>query len=151
MADPTRASRRDRARRNVGDIDDELKREMRERVGDDAAYAAPLRLRAAQPRAELRAAVEVMRPLRGWHLGHAAEQSRRWARAHKHEAVAANDHERRAAAQPSFFLRRLERKRLGIAAPARGARAHPWTQRAGRLLRRADGRAEVHDCLRKIA
>ena len=41
MADPTRAARRRRVRRNVGDVDDELEREMRERVGDDAAHAAP--------------------------------------------------------------------------------------------------------------
>src|SRR6516225_8785268 len=81
MADPTRASRRDRARGNVRDVDDELERKMRERVGDDAAHAAPLRPRAPQTWAKLRAAAEIMRPLRGRHLGHAAEQSRRWARA----------------------------------------------------------------------
>src|SRR5262249_57355778 len=99
-------------------------------VGDDAADAAPLRPHAPQTRAKLGAAVEVMRPLRGRHLGHAAEQSRWRARAHEHKAVATNDHERRAAAQPSFLLRRLDWKRFGIAASARGARAHPWTQRA---------------------
>src|SRR4029077_964564 len=134
MADPTRTPRRGRARGNVRDIDDEFEWKMRERVGDDAAHAAPLRPRAPQPRAELRAAVEIMRPLRGRHLGHAAEQSRRRARAHEHEAVAANDHECRPAAQASFLLRRLERKRLGIAATAGGAGAHPWTQRATRAL-----------------
>src|SRR5262249_58192414 len=100
---------------------------------------------------KLGAAVEIMRPLRGRHLGHAAEQSRWRARAHEHKAVATNDHERCPAPQPSFLLRRLDWKRFGIAASARGARGHPWTQRAGRLLRRADGRAEIHERLRKIA
>src|SRR5262249_8175840 len=104
MADPTRAARRRRVRRNVGDVDDELEREMREYMGDDAAHAAPRGPHAPQPRAELRAAVEIMRPLRGRNLGHAAEQSLWRARAHEHEAVAANDHERPPAAQPSSLL-----------------------------------------------
>src|SRR6516162_11807222 len=116
MAHPTRAARRRRVRGNVGDVDDELEREMREYMGDDAAHAAPLRPHAPQTRAKLRAAVEIMRPLRGRHLGHAAEQSRWRARAHEHKAVATNDHERGPAPQPSFLLRRLDWKRFWIAA-----------------------------------
>src|SRR5262245_21589117 len=97
MADPTRALRLGRLRRNFRDVDDELEREMRERVGDDAAHAAPLRPHAPQTRAKLGTAVEIMRPLRGRHLGYSAEQSRWRARAHEYEAVAANNHERRPA------------------------------------------------------
>ncbi len=58
MADPTRALWCDRVRGDVRDVDDELERKMRERVGDDAAHASPLRPRAPQPRAELRAALQ---------------------------------------------------------------------------------------------
>ena len=92
-----------------------------------------------------------MRPLRRRNLGHAAEQSLRWTRAHEHEAVATKDNKGSAAAQPSLPLRRLQRKRLRVAAPARGARAPPGAQRTSRCLRRADGRAEVHQRLREIA
>ncbi len=45
----------------------------------------------------------------------------------------------------------LRGKRLRIAAPPRRAIVHPGAERAGRLLRRADGGAEVHHRLREIA
>ena len=41
--DPARAGRRRRLRRNLGGIDDELQREMREPVGNDAWPAPPFR------------------------------------------------------------------------------------------------------------
>ncbi len=50
-----------------------------------------------------------------------------------------------------FPLRRLARKRLRIAAQPRRAIRHPGAERAGRLHRRADGGAEVHQRLREIA
>ena len=64
---------------------------------------------------------------------------------------ARSDDERRAVAHPAFDLRRLARKRLGVAARAGHASVHPGTDAAGRLLRRADRCAEVHHRLGEIA
>src|SRR6185437_14261644 len=65
--------------------------------------------------------------------------------------TAARHHEGRAAAQGPGFLRRLARKALLIAARETCAILVERTQHAGRLLRRADGRAQIHQCLRAIA
>ncbi len=75
--------------------------------------------------------VEVVRPLRCRHLGHAAEQALRRPRAHQHEPVGAPHHEGCAAAQPPFPLRRLERK----ASPDRRARAPRTAPSTGRARR----------------
>ena len=139
--------------RHRGDIDGKLQREMREHVRDDARHASPFRLGAREARRALERIrlVEIVRPFRRRHLGHAAEQALGRSRAHKHAAVGAHRHEGGAAPQPPFPLRRLARKRLRIAAPPRSASIHPWAEHAGRLRRRADGRAEVHQRLREIA
>src|SRR5258708_17171889 len=124
---------------------------MREGGRGDAGDAPPARRRGSETRRELRTAAEIVRPLRRRNLGHAAEQPPWWARAQEHEAVAAKHDEGRAAAQPPLLLRRLHRKRLAVAARARGARAPPGTQHTGPRLRRADGPPAVHHRLLALA
>ena len=65
--------------------------------------------------------------------------------------VGADDDERRAVAHLAFHLRRLARKRLGVAAGAGDAGVHPRADAAGRFLRRADRGAEIHHRLGEIA
>jgi len=95
--------------------------------------------------------VEIMRPLRGRHLGHAAEQPLGRTRAHQHHAVAAHQHEGRAAAEFSFALRCLDGKTLSVAAGTRGAGVHPGAEHASRLLRRAHGGTEIHQGLPNVS
>ncbi len=59
--------------------------------------------------------------------------------------------ERRATAPCALHLRRLARKRLHVAARARSAIVIERAERTGRLLRRADCRAEIHQRLCDIA
>jgi tripartite-type tricarboxylate transporter receptor subunit TctC len=150
---PAGALGRGSAGRNVGGIDGEPQRKVREDVRDRAGEAPPRRLaaRRTRHRCEGIGLVEVVRPRRRRHLGHAAEQAGRRTCAHKDVAVGAHQHERGAASQPPLVLRTLDREGLRIAAPARGAGREPRAQDTARLLRRADRGAEVHQRLGEIA
>ena len=124
---------------------------MREDVGDDAGLAVPAR-NAVQHRRLLQRRPVVLRgePVRGRHLGHAAEQAFFGTGADQ-QPVAARDDERRATSQRTGLLRGLARKRFLIAARAAHTVAVQRTQRAGRFLRGADRGAQVHQRLRAVA
>ena len=70
--------------------------------------------------------------------------------AHQHETVHFHGHESGTAAQFAFALRHAARIRLGLAVRVRHAVLAPRTQRACRILRRAEGGAEIHHRLSKI-
>ncbi len=138
-----------------GDIDVKLQREMREHVPDDARHASPFRLARVRGRgAPLSALVSskscdhsvvgtsVMPPSRP--LG-GRERS-------KHAAVGTHRaRRRRRAANGLPASAPCAETSAGRRAAAPCNRIHPWAQHAGRLRRRADGRAEVHHRLREIA
>ena len=153
--DPARAFRRRRARRNIGYIDREFKREMREDMTHHAGNVGatfPAFLEAK--RGALFSAVvlvKIRRPLGRRHFGHAAEQALGRPRAHQHETVGAACDESGAAAQDPFPLRHSSRKCLRIAANASRAASFHGHRRTGRHLRRADGGAEIHHRLGEIA
>src|SRR5262245_26898521 len=94
--------------------------------------------------------VELMRPVGGRHLAHAAEQALRRPCAQQERAICARDDERRAATQPSFDLWWLARKGFGIATRRGETRPVPRAEHARWLLRRTDGGAEIHQRLREI-
>src|SRR2546421_481352 len=100
---------------------------------------------------ESRGRVEFSAPGSGRHLGHAAEQSFLRPAPQQDEAIGAYRHERRSAAQRAGLLRGLARKHRLIAAHARRTIAIPGAERASRILRRADGGAEIHQALDEIA
>src|SRR6185437_1663174 len=119
-----------------------LEGEVREYVAHDAGAFAPGDLVAAgrKPRCALQrlARLEIVRPLRRRHFGHAAEQAAWWPRSHQNVAVAAARHERGAAAERAFAFRRAARQCFGVAARMRGAAFVPWAQAAGWAFGRAD-------------
>src|SRR5208337_4240459 len=134
-------------------VDNKLQGEVGEGVFDKAGKSMPFRLAASQTRSinESIARIEVPRPFAGWHLDHAAQQPVHCTPAHKDRMVGTPKEEGRAASQMPSLPGGFTRKRFLIAPPVRPAILHPWTVHAGRILWRADGRAEVHQRLCKIA
>src|SRR5579863_6127101 len=135
---PARASRRRRACRKLGGIDEKLERKMREYVAYRTRQPPPrhplqpdppLRFSRRQARraVERLGFVEIRRPAGRGNFGHAAEETLRRARAHEHKAVGATGDEGGAAAQRAFALAHPPRKGLGVAARARGAAIIPRT------------------------
>src|SRR5690242_727221 len=88
-------------------------------------------------------------PFRTWHLRHATEQPLFRAAANQ-KLVATRHDEGRATTQGPGLLRELARKAFLRGLRAGGAILVQGTERAGRLLRRADGCAKVHQRLRAV-
>ncbi len=97
------------------------------------------------------ALVKIRRPFRRRHFRHAAEEPLRRPGAHQQISVGAAHDKSRAAAQDAFPFRHAARKAFGVAARIGRTAFVPWTQRAGRFLRRAERGAEIHHRLREIA
>ncbi len=126
---------------------------MREHMRDHAGDAAPLDALCARARRLRRARrlVEIMRPgVVGTSVMPPSRPFGGRVRTSTH-AVGAHDDEGRAAAQRAFRASAPCAETFRVAARARRAAVRPGTERAGRLLRRADGGAEVHQRLREIA
>ena len=115
-------------------------------VAGDAAPFARQRRRSEIGRADLGLA-----PGASGGLGHAAEETFRRAAAQEDGAVGAHRDEGDAAPGRAFGLRRTKGEEFGVAGRARLTRLAPWAERAGRLLRGADGGAEVHHGLGEVA
>src|SRR5271166_6960629 len=150
---PAHARGRRRQGADRSGVDNEPQGKVGEGVRDKTGKAMPFRLGTLQTRSinESIARIEVPRPFAGWHLGHAAKQSVHQAPAQKDRMVGAPNEEGRAVPQMPLLPGRFARKRFLVAPPVRPAILHPWTVHAGRILWRADGRAEVHQRLCKIA
>ena len=96
--------------------------------------------------------IEIRRPRRRRHFGHAAEQALRRARAHQHDSRRRGRRRRRRRAGARLRASAPWRGKVsGVAARMRRAVLVPGAERAGRLLRRADGGAEIHHRLGEIA
>src|SRR5437763_7250012 len=98
---------------------------MREDVAHYAGELSPchwfLRRAEARRTAQRFFRIEICRPLRGRHFGHAAEEPAHWARPQEHAIVRAPRQESGTAAHLAFALRRATRKQFGFAARMRAA------------------------------
>src|SRR5262249_40055473 len=81
----------------------------------------------------------------------AAEQPLFGASAQENDAISTPQHEGRATPQLTMQLWGLARKHLRTAETARRATLRPRAEHAGRLFRRANARAQIHQRLCKVA
>ena len=95
--------------------------------------------------------IEVRRPFRRRHFGHAAKQPFRRPCTHQQKTVGPMSNKGCTAPQRAFALGYSARKGFRIAACAGGAAFVPRAEDAGWFLRCADCSAEIHHRLREIA